>query len=123
MDKEKITTLFFEPLKCTLIALAICAIVTAVLAWISAYVFLSVRFVKICNIAVKIISLFAASFLSLRNEKTALKGAIAGVLFALVTCFLFTGGVWRGVASLLECIVCVVFGVVCGAMRSLFRGL
>lgn len=122
MNREKFAAFFFEPLKCTLIALAICAASTALLAWISAYVFLSARFVKISNIAIKIISLFCASFLSLRHEKTALKGAISGVLFALVTCFLFTGGEWRGIASLLECIVCVVFGVVCGAMRSLFCG-
>ena len=90
MSKEGLSeNFFFQTLKAAVIATAFCVAFAAITAAVSGFVFLSAA-VKIVGAAAKVVSLALGALLSFRGGKCWLKGLAAGVLFAMLTAFLFS---------------------------------
>ena len=91
MSKEGLSeNFFFQTLKAAVIATAFCVAFAAITAAVSGFVFLSAAAVKIVGAAAKVVSLALGALLSFRGGKCWLKGLAAGVLFAMLTAFLFS---------------------------------
>lgn len=114
---------FYQALKATAIAVLLCVLSAALFAVLARFVTLSATAVKISGIAAKIFSLFIAALVSFRDGKGWLKGLVSGLLFGLLTCFIFSAAAESAVGTgvLFELPFGAVVGTICGMFANVAK--
>lgn len=114
---------FYQALKAAAIATLLCVLFAAALAAFSRFITLSATAVKISGIVAKILSLFLASLLSFRNGQGWLKGLASGLLFGLLTCFVFSAAAETSIGAgiVFELLFGAAIGVICGMFANLAK--
>ena len=114
---------FYQALKGAAIATLLCVLFAALLAAVSRFLTLSAAAVKITGIAAKILSLFIAALLSFKDGKDWLKGLVAGVLFGLLTCFVFSAAAEASIGAgiIFELLFGAAIGMICGMFVSVAK--
>ena len=114
---------FYQALKAAAIATLLCVLFAAALAVFSRFITLSATAVKISGIVAKILSLFLASLLSFRNGQGWLKGLASGLLFGLLTCFVFSAAAETSIGAgiVFELLFGAAIGVICGMFANLAK--
>ena len=114
---------FYQALKATAIAVLLCVLSAALFAVLARFVTLSATAVKISGIAAKIFSLFIAALVSFRDGKGWLKGLASGLLFGLLTCFIFSAAAESAVGTgvLFELLFGAVVGTICGMFANVAK--
>ena len=107
---------FYQALKGAAIATLLCVLFAALLAAVS-------RFLTLSAAAVKILSLFFAALLSFKDGKGWLKGLAAGILFGLLTCFIFSAAAEAPIGAdiVFELLFGAAVGVICGMFVSVAK--
>ena len=114
---------FYQALKGAAIATLLCVLFAALLAAVSRFLTLSAAAVKITGIAAKILSLFFAALLSFKDGKGWLKGLATGILFGLLTCFIFSAAAEAPIGAdiVFELLFGAAVGVICGMFVSVAK--
>lgn len=114
---------FFQTAKAAAIATLLCVFLAAGTAALARFITLSDTAVKIVGVVAKTLSLLLGALFSFRGEKGWLKGLAAGLLFSLLTCFLFSAisGTSAGIRLLLEIVLGAAGGTVCGIIAAVAR--
>lgn len=104
--------------KSTLISLIIAIILVLILALVVKLTNLGAEIISPINQAIKIVSILGGAFLGIKRvEKGALKGGFAGLLFSLISMFLFTsieGSSILALSTLVDVVAGTVAGIISG---------
>lgn len=114
---------FLQTAKAAAIATLLCVCLAAGTAALVRFITLTDTAVKIIGVVAKTLCLLLGALFSFRGDKGWLKGLTAGLLFSLLTCFLFSAisGTSAGIRLLLEIVLGAAGGTVCGVISAVVR--
>lgn len=106
--------------KATILAVTLSLLMLLVFALFIRFVNISEKVILPVNQVIKIISLFIACFVALKNtNKGFLKGLIIGILYAIISYIVFSflsGAISFGLTSFTDILFCGVIGGICGIL-------